>query len=171
LSDSLDGNRILIVGRRSGIHRDVAHRARLIRRQPRNVVGAQLVARGLTPATLKHHWSTMRNVFTYAVRHKAISASPVDAVDFSADSAERRNRRHHPLTAEQVAAVAASVGERYPVYELLTLFAAYTGLRSEELAGLEIADIAFAPVPARAPLVCSIHVCLPAPRRPRWCRA
>jgi integrase len=57
----------------------------------------------------------------------------------------RRNRRHHPLTAEQVAAVAVSIGTRYPVYELLTLFAAYTGLRAEELAGCEIGDLVFEP--------------------------
>ncbi len=84
-------------------------------------------------------------MFVYALRHKAIAANPIDAVDFSANSAQRRNRRHHPLTAEQVAAVAASIGTRYPVYELLTLFAAYTGLRAEELAGLEVGDLVFAP--------------------------
>jgi integrase len=106
---------------------------------------AVLVARGLTPATLKHHWSVFRSVFVYALRHKAISANPTDAVDFAANSAKRRNRRHYPLTAEQVAAVAASVGERYPVYELLTLFAAYTGLRAEELAGCEVGDLRLTP--------------------------
>lgn len=42
--------------------------------------------------------------------------------------------------------------------ELLTLFAAYTGLRSEELAGLEIADVVFAPVPASEPLRASVNV-------------
>lgn len=52
---------------------------------------AALVGRGLTPATLKHHWSVLRAVFVYAVRHKAISANPVDGVDFSANSAHRRN--------------------------------------------------------------------------------
>ncbi|WP_428338788.1 tyrosine-type recombinase/integrase [Mycobacterium sp.] len=114
---------------------------------------AALVARGLTPATLKHHWSVLRSVFVYAVRHKAIAANPIDAVDFSANGAQRRNRRHHPLSAEQVAAVAASIGTRYPVYELLTLFAAYTGLRAEELAGLEIHDLVFAPGPR-----CSVEV-------------
>ena len=101
---------------------------------------AALVARGMSPATLKHHWSVLRNVVVYAHRHKAIASNPVDGVDFSGNSAQRRNKRHHPLTAEQVAAVAASVGERYPVYELFTLFAAYTGLRAEELAGCEIGD-------------------------------
>lgn len=59
----------------------------------------------------------------------------------SSNSAPRRNKRHHPFTAPQVAAVAASIGERYPVYELFTLFAAYTGLRAEELAGCEVGDL------------------------------
>ena len=107
-----------------------------------------LVNRGLTPAMLKHHWSTMRNVFVYAMRHKAIAANPVDAVDFSAASTKRRNKRHCPLTGEQVAAVAASVGTRYPVYELLTLLVAYTGLRAEEVAGCEVADLTLGPGPA-----------------------
>jgi integrase len=89
----------------------------------------------------------LRAVFVYAMRHKAIASNPTDGVDFSANSAKRRNRRHHPLTAKQVAAVAASVGTRYPVYELLTLFAAYTGLRAEELAGCEVGDLTFAPGP------------------------
>ena len=106
---------------------------------------AALVARGIAPATLKHHWSVLRAVFVYAVRHKAILANPVDAVDYSGNSAQRRNKRHHPLTGEQVAALAASIGERYPVYSLFTLFAAYTGLRAEELAGLEVGDLAFQP--------------------------
>ena len=109
---------------------------------------ATLVARGLTPATLKHHWSTMRNVFVYALRHKAIVSNPVDGVDFSINGAQRRNRRHHPLTAEQVVAVAASIGTRYPVYELLTLFAAYTGLRAEEIAGCEVGDLVSTAAPA-----------------------
>jgi integrase len=102
---------------------------------------AALVGQNLAPATLKHHWSTTKQVFTYAVRHRAIAANPVDGVDFSINGAQRRNARHYPLTAEQVAQIAASIGERYPVYELLTLFMAYTGLRAEEVAGLEVGDI------------------------------
>lgn len=105
----------------------------------------KLVGRGLTPATLKHHWSTMRNVFVYALRHKAIQSNPVDGVDFSAGSVNRRTKRHHPLSSDQVAEVAASIGTRYPVYELLALFVAYTGLRAEEIAGCEVGDLTFAP--------------------------
>jgi integrase len=101
---------------------------------------AALVGQNLSPATLKHHWSTTKQVFTYAVRHRAIAANPVDGVDFSINSAKRRSSRHYPLTAEQVAQIAASIGKRYPVYESLTLFMAYTGLRAEEVAGLEVQD-------------------------------
>ena len=111
---------------------------------------AALVAHKIAPATLKHHWSTTRNVFVYALRHKAITSNPVDAINFSGNSAKRRNSRHHPLTTEQLSAVAASIGERYPVYELLTLFAAYTGLRAEELAGCEVGDLVFTPAPITA---------------------
>jgi integrase len=39
---------------------------------------AALVAKKLSPATLKHHWSTTKQVFTYALRHKAIASNPVD---------------------------------------------------------------------------------------------
>jgi integrase len=109
---------------------------------------AALVAHKIAPATLKHHWSVFRAVFVYALRHKAITSNPVDGVNYSGNSARRRNVRHHPLTAEQLSAVAASIGKRYPVYELLTLFAAYTGLRAEEIAGCEVGDLVFKHAPA-----------------------
>ena len=35
-----------------------------------------------------------------------------------------------------------AVGERCPVYELLVLFMAYTGLRAAEVQGLEVRDLA-----------------------------
>jgi integrase len=124
---------------------------------------AALAARGLTPATLKHHWSVFRSVFVYALRHKAIATNPVDGVDFSANSAKRHNPRHHPLTAHEVGAVAANIGTRYPVYELFTLFAAYTGLRAEELAGCEVGDVKFTSGPAG--VRASVGVCRAKKRR------
>ena len=54
---------------------------------------------------------------------------------------------HHPLTGEQVGRVAASLGDRYPAYELMVLFLAYSGLRSADCSGLEIADLAFTTAP------------------------
>ena len=70
---------------------------------------------------------------------------------------DRESFEPHPLTAEQIADVCAALrGERpgrdgkplpaLPVYALMVEFAAYTGLRASELAGLEIADLVFAPV-------------------------
>ena len=46
----------------------------------------------------------------------------------------------------------------YPVYALIVEFAAYTGLRASELAGLEVADLSFAPVAAGAQAKCSVRV-------------
>lgn len=60
----------------------------------------------MTPGSSKHRWSTFRAVLAYAQHHKAITANPVDGVDLSGGSAKCRDSRHHPLTAEQVAAVA-----------------------------------------------------------------
>ena len=81
-------------------------------------------------------------MFVNLHRHKAIASNPVDGVDFSGNSAKRHNSRH-PLTAEKVAAVATCVAERYPVYGLLTLLSAYTGLRGKEIAGCEVGDLVF----------------------------
>jgi integrase len=74
------------------------------------------------------------------------------------------NAKGIPLTAEQVGALAASIGERYPVYQLFTLFAAYTGLRAEELAGLEVGDLAFQP--ATTGPVGAVHVRRAKKRKP-----
>ena len=41
-----------------------------------------------------------------------------------------------------------------PVYALMVEFAAYTGLRASELAGLEVADLSFAPVAVGAQHEC-----------------
>jgi integrase len=67
------------------------------------------------------------------------------------DAIDRTNTKHavgddagfepHPRSAPQVAALAGKTGERYPVYELLVLFMAYTGLRAAETQGLEVRDL------------------------------
>ncbi len=75
----------------------------------------------------------------------------------------------HPLTPEQIADMCAALrGERpgpngellpaFPVYALMIEFAAYTGLRASELAGLEIADLVFAPGRVGAQPTCSVRV-------------
>ena len=83
-------------------------------------------------------------VLEYAYEHKAIGAVPTDVIDRSAVHyavGDDTGFEPHPLTGPQVAALAAKVGERYPVYELLVLFMAYTGLRAAEVQGLEVRDL------------------------------
>jgi integrase len=125
----------------------------------------------LSPRSVRQVWNTMRRVFVYAMQHDAITANPLDRVDFSANGAtgDREKFRPHPLTADQIADVCAALrGERadaegnrlppYPVYALMVEFAAYTGLRKGELAGLEIRDLIFSPVSTGAAAKCSIRV-------------
>lgn len=113
---------------------------------------AELVHKGLSPKTAKHAWSVFNRVLTYGMRHGAIPSNPADQVEFGGGHAvgDREKFEHHPLTAEQIGALAAAIGERYPVYELATLFFAYTGVRSAEAAGLEVRDLAFTTGPANA---------------------
>ncbi len=106
---------------------------------------ADLAAKGISPKTTKHAWSTLSRVLRYTTTHGAIAASPADRVDFGRGHGmgDHEKFEHNPLTAEQVGHVAAVVGERYPIYALMTLFLAYSGLRSAECAGLEVGDIEF----------------------------
>jgi integrase len=94
----------------------------------------------LSRNTVNNVWRVFRHVLRYAQRHNAIPANPADAVELGNAHAVGVTRRH-ALTAPQVAAVAAKVGETSPVYELLVLFMAYTGLRQAETQGLEVRDV------------------------------
>lgn len=115
----------------------------------------------LTPGTVKHIWDVTRRVFKYAMQHKAITANPCEAVDFSASrsTGDEADFEHQPLTAAQVAALRDVVAgcppenhtgpalPAYPVYGRLVEFMAYSGLRASEVAGLEVGDLVFAPGP------------------------
>ena len=96
------------------------------------------------PRTVRNVWQMLDRVLEYAYEHKAIGAVPTDVIDRAAVHyavGDDTGFEPHPLTAPQVAALAAKVGERYPVYELLVLFMAYTGLRAAEVQGLEVRDL------------------------------
>jgi integrase len=125
----------------------------------------------LNPKTVKHAWHVTRQVFAYGMRHDALVSNPVDRVDFSGNRAtgDRERFAPHPLTAEQIAELSAALaGNRpgpdgkplpaYPVYALMVEFMAYTGLRASEVAGLEIRDLSFAPVPAGSPMKCMVRI-------------
>ena len=96
------------------------------------------------PRTVRNVWQMLGRVLGYAYEHKAIGAVPTDVIDRAAVHyavGDDAGFEPHPLTGPQVAALAAKVGERYVVYELLVLFMAYTGLRAAEVQGLEVRDV------------------------------
>ena len=96
------------------------------------------------PRTVRNVWQMLDRVLEYAYEHKAIGAVPTDVIDRSAMHyavGDDTGFEPHPLSVPQVAALAAKVGERYEVYELLVLFMAYTGLRAAEVQGLEFRDL------------------------------
>ena len=96
------------------------------------------------PRTVRNVWQMLDRVLEYAYEHKAIDAVPTDVIDRSAMHyavGDDTGFEPHPLTAPQVAALAAKVGERYEVYGLLVLFMTYTGLRAAEVQGLEVRDL------------------------------
>jgi integrase len=101
---------------------------------------AELAAR-LSRNTVNNVWRVFRHVLRYALRHNAIPANPADAVELGNAHGTPAPTRRHTLTAPQVAAVAAKLAEVSPVYELLVLFMAYTGLRQAEVQGLEVRDL------------------------------
>lgn len=101
-----------------------------------------LLESGKTPPTIKHHVGTVRRVMAEAARSRAITYNPALDVRLPTDRAVGRAKPEPRfLTAEEVARVAAHLDERAWPYGLLVTFAAYTGLRAGELAGLNIGDV------------------------------
>lgn len=94
-----------------------------------------------------------------AARRYRGEAQRFTRVDFNTGHSvgDHETFQYHPLTAEQVAATARILGERYPVYELLAYFLPYSGLRKAECAGLEIQDLEFTTRPGQ-PTRCTVHV-------------
>jgi len=107
----------------------------------------------LSRSTVNNVWRVFRHVLRYAHRHNAIPANPAYAVELGSahvvgDGAPGPgDSRRHALTAAEAATVAAKLREQSPVYELLVLFMAYTGLRQAETQGLEVRDLSLATGP------------------------
>lgn len=81
----------------------------------------------------------LSKVFRYALKHRLISTNPCAVID------KPQVVREEPvfLSPGQVAAIAAILDEREPVYGLVVRFAANTGLRPGELEALRIRDVNF----------------------------
>ncbi|GJN96632.1 hypothetical protein NJB1907f44_08230 [Mycobacterium marinum] len=109
-----------------------------------------------SPKTAKQVLGVLKRVLDVAVENEAIPANPALAVKASGASAKVHFAGNHddgrnatrfeakPLTAAQIARVADYIErvQSSPVYALAIKFAAFTGLRAAELAGLEVADLA-----------------------------
>ncbi|MBN9734802.1 MULTISPECIES: site-specific integrase [unclassified Pseudonocardia] len=104
---------------------------------------AGLVERGLSRKTVVNVFDVFRRVLDAAVTDGALPSNPAHSLPRLRDG-DAQPFAPHPLTSEQVAAVSDHIGARYPIYGFVVLFLACTGLRTGELAGLEIGDVRLA---------------------------
>lgn len=114
--------------------------------------GTCLVTR--SPKTVKHVIGTLKRILDTAQDDQAIASNPV--VAGRRQTTKRRTRvtgqtpfSHHPLTANQVAAVTDWIAREKgnDVYALAVLFAAHTGVRAAEFQGLQVGDVSLSDIP------------------------
>ncbi len=98
---------------------------------------ADLSAKGLAPATIRNTYVALNKVFRYALRHNHVSRNPCAGTPLPTAGQKFEPRF---LTPDEVEAVAAQL-DGFPPYGLLVRFAAYTGLRAAETAGLQVRDL------------------------------
>lgn len=100
---------------------------------------ADLQTAGLSPATIRNHYVALNKVFRYARRHRLLTHNPCEGVELPRD---HTGEGFEPifLTASEVERVATELDSAHP-YGLLVRFAAYTGLRAGEIAGLRVRDV------------------------------
>lgn len=144
-----------------------------------------------SPKTVKHIVGTLKRILDVAVDDQAIPSNPVVAnrrrtTKRQRAAGDKAPFKHHPLTANQVAAVhdwiatehlmtreeansSGAAGSTYtrpgnPIYALAVLFAAHTGIRASELQGLQLQDITLSTLPAT---VGSVRIVRTATRKAR----
>lgn len=112
--------------------------------RPKGTTDADAEMVALSRSTVKHAFETLRRILDVAVIDGAITANPCSAVPRArAKDPEAQTFSARPLSAAEVAAVADHIGriQGHPIYALVVVFAAFTGLRAGELAGLNIGDL------------------------------
>jgi integrase len=121
--------------------------------RPKGTTGAEADQVTLSRSTVKHAFETLRRILDVAVVDGALTANPCASVP--------RTRTADPdaelfavrsLTAAEIAAVAEHIGrvQGHPIYGLVVLFAAFTGLRAGELPGLNVGDLLLPQIPGSA---------------------
>ncbi|GAA1742542.1 tyrosine-type recombinase/integrase [Microbacterium paludicola] len=101
---------------------------------------ADLVKDGLAPNTIHNHYVLLNKTFRYAARHRLIAYNPAEGVELPKNE---RSEGFAPvfLTATQIERLATALPQPY---DTLIRFAAFTGLRAAEIAGLRVRDVNFA---------------------------
>lgn len=100
---------------------------------------AGLTAAKLSPATVRNHYVALNKVFRYARRHRLITHNPCEGVELPrTHTGEAFAPRF--LSAAEVERLAQELDSQAP-YGTLVRFAAYTGLRAGEVAGLRVRDV------------------------------
>lgn len=93
-----------------------------------------LDAKGLKPGTIRLHMTTVRTIFKFAVRKRAIPNNPCEGVSLPKGQADKVQ----PLEVVQMAALMSNI---LPRYRALIMLGAATGGRQGELFGIRDRDI------------------------------
>lgn len=135
---TLDGYAKLYAAR---IRTEYGHRPiRSLRRAEVQSWVNRLTDGGLSPATVQRHYVALQKLCKWAIRERILDADPCMHVSLPKPGP----KADHPiLTLTQIDAVAQQLTNT-PPYGLLVRFAAHTGLRLGELAGLRVGDVQLA---------------------------
>ncbi|KOV66572.1 hypothetical protein ADL00_17295 [Streptomyces sp. AS58] len=98
------------------------------------------LSKKLGHGSVRNAYVVLNKLCKYAIRHDWLVVNPCTGVVLPKDHAEVEEKRQF-LTPAQVEALAVKMAERREHYALVVRMAAYTGLRSGELAGLRIRDV------------------------------
>jgi integrase len=131
----------------------ISPRPRPAHARPKGLADVEAELMTLSRSTVKHAFTTLRRILDLAVVDGAITANPCASVPRTRTTdPDTEPFTARPLTAEQIAAVADYIGRvhGHPIYGLVVLFTAFTGLRAGELAGLNVGDLTLPQVPGSA---------------------
>lgn len=95
-----------------------------------------LTEKGLSAASVRANFVALNKAFRYGQRHDLVTKNPCAGTELPRESAKEMRC----LTPAQVETLATQLDKHAP-YGLLVRFAAYTGLRAGELAGLQVRDV------------------------------
>ena len=99
----------------------------------------KLAASGLAAATVHHHYVALKKAFRHAIHDRLLTYNPCDGVKVPKPQTVTEFEPVF-LTVAQIEAIAQRLDGQAP-YGLMVRFAAYTGLRAGELAGLRVRDL------------------------------